>query len=125
MLGWMIYVNRQLDGGINPGTPGCPCGPHLAVWQTGLGGLDWLNALAEQGKAINLGGNGYPLWYTARAKELISFVAVNPPMANDTWIIGPHDYVLGDYLGTTTIDSTAIAECAPDEWLVVEAWDES
>ena len=34
--------------------------------QTGDGGLDWLCDLAKAGKAINLGGDGYPNTFTGR-----------------------------------------------------------
>jgi hypothetical protein len=27
--------------------------------------------------------------------------------------------------GMTVIDATAIARCGPDEWLIIQAWDES
>jgi hypothetical protein len=61
MLGWHISVYRQKVGGLST-----PKGQRLAVWQTGLGGLDWLDELVKAGKAINLGENGgYPCRYTA------------------------------------------------------------
>ena len=58
MLGWHISVYKQKNGGISPATALTPKGPHLAVWQTGLDGLDWLDELVNAGKAINLGENG-------------------------------------------------------------------
>jgi hypothetical protein len=36
-------------------------GSRIAVWQTGAGGLEWLDTLANQGNAIGLLGNVYPL----------------------------------------------------------------
>ncbi len=74
---------------------------------------------------IDLGGNGYPCWYTATAQQLIPFVMNEPPHAHRVWGSGPYD-ILGDgWEGKTVIDSAAIADCRPDEWLLVEAWDES
>jgi len=52
MLGWHISVYRQKDGGASPGTALTPQGTRLAVWQTGLWGLDWLDELVKAGKAI-------------------------------------------------------------------------
>jgi hypothetical protein len=60
MLGWHVSVYRQKDGGSSPATFPTPEGTRLAVWQTGIGGLDWLDELVKAGKAIDLGGNGYP-----------------------------------------------------------------
>ncbi len=60
MLGWCIGVYRQKDSSVSPGKSDPPEGARLAVWQTGLGGLDWPNELVKAGKAIDLGGNGYP-----------------------------------------------------------------
>jgi len=68
MLGWHISVFRQADGGLLPGTPKTERADRIAVWQTGTGGLDWLDELATQGMAVNLGGDGYPYWYTAQAR---------------------------------------------------------
>ena len=60
MLGWHISVFRQADDGSSPAKAGSEEGVRLAVWQTGLEGLQWLDALVEAGHAIDLGGNGYP-----------------------------------------------------------------
>ncbi len=125
MLGWMISVHRQLDGGSTQAQPDCPVGDALAIWQTGLGGVEWLDDLVKQGSAIDLGGNGYPTWYTAKAKHLLPFISANPPLARNTWVYEPNDVLLPAWHGKTKIDSSAIALCRDDEWLVVEAWDES
>jgi hypothetical protein len=125
MLGWMISIHRQLDGGVAPAKPDCPRGPSLAVWQAGSGGLAWLDELVKQNRAIDLGGSGYPLWYTAPANELIAFVAESPPLARSLWHVGENNVVLPGWIGKTQIDSSALSECRSDEWLVIEAWDES
>jgi hypothetical protein len=76
-------------------------------------------------KAVFLGGNGYPLQYTAMAGDLINQITEGPPCARQVW---GHD--LGDILspgweGKTTKDPVALGACRPDEWLLIEAWDES
>jgi hypothetical protein len=65
MLGWHISVYRQADGGTEPATSETSPGTRLAVWQTSFDGLRWLDELAAEGKALDLGGNGYPTRYTA------------------------------------------------------------
>jgi hypothetical protein len=98
---------------------------RIAVWQTGLGGLDWLDDLVKEGKAILLGGNGYPTRYTATVEHLIPPIVDGPPMANEVWGCGPQDILTEKWAGKTVIDYAAIKACLADEWLLVEAFDES
>jgi hypothetical protein len=66
MLGWHITICRQAAGEETPASFESPTSTELAVWQTGIGGLDWIDDLLEKGLAIFLGGNGYPTEYTAK-----------------------------------------------------------
>ncbi len=59
MLGWHISVYRQQDDATPPATAEIPKGKRLAIWQTGMYGLKWLNDLVKAGRATDLGGNGY------------------------------------------------------------------
>jgi hypothetical protein len=97
----------------------------LAVWQTGLGGLAWFSELVQQGKAIDLGGNGYPCRYTATAEHLIPRILEQPPGARDTWVYEAGDILTEKWEGRTVIDRAHAESCSPGEWLLVEAWDES
>ena len=127
MLGWGISVHKQKVGGESPATFLTPEGTRVAAWQTGIGGLDWLEELVRAGKAIDLGGNGYPCRYTARAQYLMSEIVDSPPMARDNWLCDPWDVITDadKWEGKTVVDRDAVALCRPDEWLLVEAWDES
>jgi hypothetical protein len=126
MLGWHISVYRQKSGGLSPGTALTPKGTRLAVWQTGLGGLDWLDELVKTGQAINLGDNGgYPCRYTATAERLMPHIIDTPPGARSRWALGLGDIVSEKWQGRTVIDREALAGCPAKEWLLVEAWDES
>jgi len=87
--------------------------------------LRWLNELVKKGQAINLGGDGYPCRYTARAEHLIPPILGGPPEARGTWLFGVHDVVTEKWAGRTVTDRAVVGACAPDEWLLVEAWDES
>ncbi len=124
-LGWHVSVYRQQNDGTAPATFRAPQGARLAVWQTGLYGLRWLDELVTQDKAIALGGNGYPLQYTAQASEIIPHVRGEIPEANAVWSADPGDILLPWWDGRTKRDPEAMAACRPDEWLIVEAWDES
>ena len=124
MLGWAISVHRRSDG-TRPAKALSPTGKRLAVWQTGWDGLKWLDELVKAGKAIDLDGNGYPYRYTALAEHIIPRIVDEPPGAREPWTCGPDDIIGEGWAGKTVIDKDAIAACRPDEWLLIEAWDES
>lgn len=125
MLGWHISIYRQTDEGASPATDEAPLGARLSVWQTGLGGLDWVYELVKTGEAIDLGGNGYPCRFTAMAASLIPRIMDEPPGARRVWSSGLHDILTEKWEGKTVIDRAVIEACRPDEWLLIEAWDES
>ncbi len=125
MLGWNISIYRQTDGGSQPGTPTSEQGARIAVWQAGSNGLKWLDELVAQKNAVSLGRDGYPLWYTAQAEHLIPRIIDKPPGANAIWTHGPHDILGEGWVGKTEINRAAAESCKADDWLLVEAWDES
>jgi hypothetical protein len=125
MLGWHISVYKQENDGRSPATAMSPKGERLAVWQTGFNGLDWLDELVKTSRAIDLGGNGYPSRYTATAEYLIPRIIDKPPGALRTWVAGGGDILTNKWEGETVIDHAVAATCRPDEWLLVEVWDES
>ena len=125
MLGWNISVYRQDGDGSSPATAESVAGVRLAVWQTELEGLNWIEELVKAGKVISLGGDGYPCRYTATAENLISQIIDEPPMAKGVWACGENDIITEQWEGQTEINRTIAAACLPDEWLLIEAWDES
>jgi hypothetical protein len=124
MLGWHISVYRQTEGS-SPATARTPYGKRLAVWQTSLDGLDWLDDLVKAGKAIDLGGDGYPRRYTATAENLLPKITDTPPGARTIWQRGANDFVSDWWEGKTVIDQTEVPRLSSGEWLLVVAWDES
>ena len=125
MLGWHISVYKQTDSVLSPATDTSSNGLRLAVWQADLDGLSWLDELVRHGKATNLGGNGYPYRYTITTKHLIPQIMNKPPGANEVWLSGPQDVLSEKWAGKTVIDRSTIQNCSQDEWLIIEAWDES
>lgn len=128
MLGWQIYIHRQLPGQ----SPDKPTEESLlATWVAGLGGLDWLDELVTAGRAVDLGGNGYPCRYTALAGDILPKIASGPPPHSGPLVIGEGDedeeaYVSpGGWVGHVSIDHAKIAACSPHEQLIIEAWDQS
>jgi hypothetical protein len=125
MLGWHISVFRQETNLEEPPSFESPSGARIAVWQTGLDGLDWVDELIEEGKASLLGGNGYPLRFTAQASVVIPIAVKGPPHARKAWVSDPGDILTSKWEGKTTINEEEANACAPSEWLILEVWDES
>ncbi|MFE6868701.1 hypothetical protein ACFVFS_19335 [Kitasatospora sp. NPDC057692] len=103
MLGWWFVVTAPAEGDGE--------GEVLAKWETGLGGLDWIAALAAAGRAEQLRFDGYPLRYTVRAAEVL-------PLLADGSVFGaghqPHE-----------VHFERVAGCPPEAVLTVDAWDQS
>lgn len=125
MLGWHISVYKKQNDKMNPAVLNSPQGACIAVWQTGMNGFRWIWDLEKDGKAILLGGNGYPVWYTAEAQHLIPPIVAGPPEAENPWKADASDILLAEWKGKTEIYHAEIEECLPNEWLIIEAWDKS
>ena len=96
--------------------------PILARWSSGgFRGLDWIENLVSEAKAEDLGGNGYPLYYKAKAQFILEALALDVPKNKGQTIIGD-DYVMpSDW--RSDIDTSKISKCDPDQQLIVEAWE--
>jgi hypothetical protein len=124
MLGWIISIYRKKSRLTLPATAKSVQGEQLATWQSGLWGLQWMDELVESGKGIQLQRGGYPNLYTGRSKDILPRIS-DPPDVHTSWFCGPYDLAGDGWEGRTVIDATAIARCSPDEWLIIQAWDES
>ncbi|MFE7190215.1 hypothetical protein [Kitasatospora sp. NPDC057541] len=103
MLGWWFVVTAPAVGD--------GAGEVLAKWETGLGGLDWIAALAAAGRAEQLRFDGYPLRYAVRAEEVL------PLLADGS--------VFGAGHRPRELHAETVAGCPPDALLTVDAWDQS
>ena len=68
---------------------------------------------------------GYPNRYTAQAKDILPELDGEPPEANAVWSCGHNDQLSDAWSGKTAKDQELMQSCLPDEWLIIEAWDES
>lgn len=139
MLGWNISVYRlRVVNSASKGTllsgQALECAlskaatlprTRIAVWQTGLDGLDWIDEIVKSGQGIARHGGGYPDHYFVRAPNLLRQILDGPPHAREVWVLEPTDSLLPNWEGKTVIDRSEAARCSADEWLLVEAWDES
>jgi len=122
MLGWEIFIHRNQPGE----TPGSPTREvFLGSWMVGLNGLDWLTKLVSEGRAADLGGNGYPERFSISARELRAALANGPPRPKGPDVTGDDYFLPGDWVGRLKMNFEKFAECPDDEQLSVEAWDQS
>ena len=125
MLGFHVTVYRQPDGRESPAKAGQPSASKLAVWQTGLDGLMWLRERAGGGEVVDLGGNGYPIEFSATGRLVLPEIESRMANSRDVWSLGEHDTVTSAWLGKDTFYRDEIALCNESEWLHIVAWDES
>jgi hypothetical protein len=125
MLGYHISIYKLQSGAQPAPSAKAPRTDRLAVWQTGIGGLDWIDDLVKKGAAVSLGAFGYPTTYTAKIQDVRPRILDGPPDANEVWGYDPGDILTDKWCGKTTIDRGALDACSPNEWILVEAWDES
>ena len=61
MLGWAVFVFREKE--LEEEKSSRAKARSLASWETGIFGLQWIDSLVKDSKAVDLGGNGYPNRY--------------------------------------------------------------
>jgi hypothetical protein len=126
MLGWEVIVYKQADGGSSAAKPESERGNLIAAWLTDMNGLNWLEALVKAGKAIDLGGNGYPKTFTTTAEDLIPQLVHWPPQALETFHLCEALSDLAKRDSETTVTGLVeSAGCRMGEWLLIHAWDQS
>ncbi len=108
MVGWIVEVYKQQDGGAAPASFTTTKGKQLVSCFASVFGLDWLEELWKQKKLITLGGGGYPYRQTIKVGDIRKQLVDGPP---EGWRIEK--------------DLEALEACRPDEWLLVEVWDRS
>ena len=125
MLGWGISIWRPIDPS---GTPAHKRQGFIGGWEVaGLGheGLEWIEELVSAGRALCLGGNGYPLTYKVRAPILAEALrsGVPRPGVGGTVIVGEDYATRGGTVTDFEIDWAVLDACRADEEVLVEAWD--
>lgn len=122
MLGWEFFIRRQAGTATAPRKTNAPL---LASWMAGLGGTEWLDDLVSAGIAVHLDGNGYPTRYSIPAGALVEVLGHGLPKHDGPLVIGDDYVVPGGWAGNAKIDLASLQSLAPNELLLVEAWDQS
>lgn len=122
MIGWYLAIYQQ--------TPIERLASHdrttlLASWETGAGGLAWLNKLVAEGKAERLSRDGYPSRYTARAKDVLPLIVAGPPIHSGPLVLGA-DYIRpSGWTAGFRIEQPRLDACPAEQILTIDAWDQS
>ena len=118
MLGFGFVVIRQSEANASYENRS-----PFAEWDVSLGGTEWIDQLVAAGKAIGLGGDGYPLTYAAAASTLIETLRYGPPKYDGPPVVGDDYAHPSGWVGNSKINLEALKALDPGEILLVEAWD--
>lgn len=103
----------------------------LAEWETGVGGIRWLEKLVEEGKATKLRGDGYPNRYTSTANIVLPLITGDAikPADDGIWVFGMdegEEYAQPPgWMGKVKLRPESIRTCPTDASLTIDAWDQS
>lgn len=103
----------------------------LAEWETGVGGIRWLEKLVEEGKATKLRGDGYPSRYTSTADIVLPLITGDAikPADDGIWVFGMdegEEYAQPPgWMGKVNLRPESIRTCPADAALTIDAWDQS
>ncbi len=124
MLGWHINIFRT-NAKTHLVYDASTDETRLASWSTGVYGLVWLDNLAKANKILDLGGNGYPCRYTAKASEILPIISSALSSCNRPITIEDNYVLSAREISTLKGDAAKISACDPDDQLLIEAWDQS
>lgn len=121
MSGWRILVAQQTPEERDAAAD--PKKDILARWEVGVGGLAWLDALVEAGKASQISFAGYPNRYVAIANVILPILKSGSPPYCEL----PADDVKRStdkiWVDETIIHQDKIAKCPENQILTIDAWD--
>ena len=118
-FGWGFDISRQAGGGASPATEASlKAAVLLYSWTSTPHGSDWLDGLVKAGKAVRTDdARGRTGWrHTVTAGDLAPHLRVTRTQP------------LGLYHVTAVLEAPErplLTLCRPDEWLLIEIWDDA
>ncbi|WP_313623910.1 hypothetical protein [Achromobacter sp.] len=131
MIGWWIIVSTGSPEERDRATPEARRAAILAQWETGAGGIDWIEHLTQVRKAAKYASGGYPNRYAARARDVLPLIEGGGilPSKDGVWIFGideGEEYAQPPgWIGKVQVHADRVAACSPDQILTIDAWDQS
>lgn len=122
MSGFLVIISTQTPEQRDAGPD---VQSELARWETDVGGLRWIDQLVPQGKAKQLLFAGYPLRFTAAARDVLPLIASGPPVYEGLLRQRGNVMTKEGWNGPATMDQAKIADCPPEQILTIDAWDQS
>jgi hypothetical protein len=116
-LGWSITLTLQTPEEYAQLSNGDDS--WLGKWDADVDGLNRLDHLIADGRAVELGGNGYPVFYAVRADVLRPLLR-RPKSPDDRFAALPQPRRRKQY-----IRRTRLKELPADQLITVVAWDMS
>ncbi|MCL2649162.1 MAG: hypothetical protein FWD61_19540 [Phycisphaerales bacterium] len=113
---WGIDIKKQSSGEV------------VAHWDADLGGIDWLEKLVEEKRAVCQQEGFYPSIYTAQAKDILPILQDMPPFVKEgrRWKEdGKNGWVDCGKMYYFNVSKDEVATCVPDELLCITVWDSS
>lgn len=104
-FGYGHNIYRQADGGASPATEASPKGDQIDSVMWTSRDDSWLDLLTRSGKALRVDDGGWKC--TATARDLMHC-----------------SYFFDAYDGCDHFSRRALAACRPDEWLLIDVWDD-
>ena len=102
-------------------------GERLLGWRARLQGLDWLDPLLADRRAWTIRADGYPNLYAARAADVVEAMVSSSGMdERDAFRTPGHPGSGSAGWGPLTSRVLSLSTVVgPQQWLLIEAWDES
>lgn len=96
----------------------------LASWSAGIGGIEWLDELCADRKAMR-SGDGYPVRYRSTAGVILPIIAAGIPFGKSPQVIGDDYFLPRNWGGDVKINTGKVKECKSNDILLIDAWDQS
>ncbi len=123
MLGFLIIVYPE--GAKLTKLPQIQDPETVAHWLVGYSGIDWLEDMVKTGLATCLNSSGYPCQYRMLWKDLLPELLIQPKPHRGPPVIGEGYAMESGWTDPKKINREALARRQSDDWMIVDAWDQS